>query len=43
MNHSKTYYVVRGIARFVTQLVIAGLVLGGMYLFIMLYWAAFYP
>ena len=43
MNHSKTYYVVRGIFRFLTQLVIAGLVLGGMYAFILLYWAAFYP
>lgn len=43
MEHSKTYYVVRGICRFLTQLVIACLVLGGMYAFILLYWAAFYP
>jgi hypothetical protein len=43
MTHSKTYYVVRGICRALTQLVIAGLVLGGMYAFILLYWAAFYP
>lgn len=43
MNHSKAYYIVRSIARAVTQLVIAGLVLGGFYLFILLYWAAFYP
>ena len=43
MNHSKTYYVVRGICRFLTQLVIAVVVLGGMYAFILLYWAAFYP
>jgi hypothetical protein len=43
MNHSKTYYVVRGICRLLTQLVIAGVVLGGMYAFILLYWAAFYP
>jgi len=43
MEHSKAYYVVRGICRALTQLVIASLVLGGFYLFILLYWAAFYP
>jgi len=43
MNHSKTYYVVRGICRFLTQLVIASAVLVSAYWLILLYWAAFYP
>lgn len=43
MEHSKAYYVVRGICRFLTQLVIASAVLVGAYWLILLYWAAFYP
>jgi hypothetical protein len=43
MQRSKAYYVVRGIARALTQLVIASIVVGVVYVFILLYWAALYP
>lgn len=43
MKRSNTYYVVRGIARALTLLVKASLVVGVMYGFVLLYWGAFYP
>jgi hypothetical protein len=43
MQRSKAYYIVRGIARALTQLVIASMVIGAVYAFILLYWAALYP
>jgi hypothetical protein len=43
MQRSKAYYIVRGIARALTQLVIASMVIGAVYVFILLYWAALYP
>jgi hypothetical protein len=43
MQRSKAYYIVRGIARALTQVVIASMVIGVVYVFILLYWAALYP
>lgn len=39
MEHSKTYYIVRGICRFLVQAVIAFLVLGFCWVFYMVMWA----
>jgi len=43
MQRSKAYYVTRGIARALTLLVKASLVVGVVYVFVLLYWGAFYP
>jgi hypothetical protein len=39
MEHSNAYYVIRGIARGITKLVIAGLILTGFYVFILAVWS----
>jgi hypothetical protein len=39
MEHSKTYYVVRGIARFITYSIITGFVVGGFWLAYMVLWS----
>jgi hypothetical protein len=43
MNHSKTYYVVRGIARAVVRIGMAFAILYSAYWFILLFWATFCP
>jgi hypothetical protein len=39
---TNTYYIVRGIARGITKLVVAGLVLLGFYAFILMAWSIQY-
>ena len=39
MKNSKAYYIVRGIARAITQMVIAGIAMGLFYIFYLCVWS----